>query len=78
MKPTQDTTKRKRPTKHQRPVNREARRGQKGKGQEREKGGHPEGDKTKRTGGPEGNEQALSFIFFALQRDVESCPGLQL
>ena len=23
------------------------------------------------------NEQVLSFIFFALQRDVKSCPGLQ-
>ena len=33
--------------------------------------------RNQKAGGPRANEQVLSFIFFALQLDVESCPGLQ-
>ena len=80
IKPKQDTTKRWKPTKHQQPINRGARRGQRGEEREKERRGRrrpPRKSYNQKDERAKANEQVLSFIFFALQRDVKSCPGLQ-
>ena len=50
------------------------------KEEEKEKKGERRKGKRKKEGGKKANKteglQGLSFIFFALQLDVESCPGL--